>query len=257
MLEGDEKEKSAAEHSLITEATNYILLAAGVPHHFRPYIDCLIAVANGRFKFQASDKEIQAQAKFRRVEDNEKSKVNKQWAKDYRNNLYAWQVKNSFTLFDHKAGGIDKNNQKFKSTFTLYLPKYVEEVLDEAKKDILWGIRRSDAIKNAAQNLVSKFQAQPPLVTNKQSRKRIPPDRVETYLITVRTNLQMAEAIYKKWGDFKLQRDKEKLIDEIEKLLASIKARGFYDDPLDGYIFDLAENADDYKVAANRYDDTD
>lgn len=240
MSEMDEKDLRAEEHSYATDATSYILLAAGCPTKFRTFIDCLIGIADGNVEFEASDQEIAARAKGNK---NSSSKsASKGWARDRRRDLNKWQKENQFNIFNFIPGGRDEHTDTYiKTQYELYIIDYIKQVIADARANAyLWQSNKHKAIKLAAENFVRQLQSQVYTPTNPSRYKGDPYHVSRTRLRTAKTYIKQALDILQRF-DISLPRDDEAEINEIESLLDEIKKRGFVDDFFDLYYFDGSE----------------
>jgi hypothetical protein len=223
------------DFSFTTEAINQILVEANCPNKFRQYIDCLVGVANKSFEFEASDLDIAKRARGRI--DGTTKHADKGWARDKRRDLLEWQAMGNLKLIDYEPSDYDsKMGLRPKSLYKFHLLTYAEQVVNNAQKDTnSWNRDNSIAIQRAAQELVKEVLGQQ-VNTPKGPKYIDPPTEVKAKIRTARTNLQEAVRMLKKY-DFKLMRDDEILVGEIEALIEKIKDRGYVDDILDVKIF--------------------
>lgn len=235
MPEGKEKEKYGEDYSYVTDAINYILIAAECPQKFHNYIYCLIGIADGRPEFEASDSEVASRARGNIAKGYRNA--TKGWARDKRRDFVKWQDENKITFVDITPG--KKTADEYtKSTYKLYLPKYAEQVKDEAQKnEVEFKTDRATAIQQAANGLVAELRAKAGHTTKKKNRTWISPyDEVLRQLRAARTNLKFAVSVLKQ-NEFQLLRGDEDLIKAIELYIAEINKIGYVDDILNAMIF--------------------
>jgi hypothetical protein len=225
--------KQGERFSYTTEVINFILKAADCPSKFRPFLDILIGMAEGRVEFEASDAEVAG-----RYRGRGQMGATKQWASDKRKGLKEWQDQNGLQFVEYIHGGRDKD--KYISTsYKLYLPQYAEQVEAEARKnEIEWKENRDSAIFGAALDLIYKLQEDSRVTLKKKVSTKgfIPSHRVTQQLNTARTLLKQAEELLEKY-DFKPDANDKEIVEDIDKSITSIKERGFVENILDTIIF--------------------
>jgi hypothetical protein len=158
------------EFIYFTEAVNQILAAADCTEEVRSYVDFLIGASKGDFEFKASDDEVAKRA----ISKRERTAAGaRRWLKRKRDMLEEWQTKRGILFVDCNVGS--KNfvlNIKYKSVYRLYIVRYAEIVVEEAKNDSsTWDTSPFLAIENAAKQLVQKLQDNPANIIQKKPYK--------------------------------------------------------------------------------------
>jgi hypothetical protein len=226
--ETKEVDKTAHDLSSLVYVINQILAAADCPEKFRGYIDCLVGLSKGKYEFEAKDEDV---AKHTRPDKKGiKDDSAKRWVSRMRGELNDWQDKNGLVFIEGKPG--HKVGIMFiSSSYRLPLIKYAEQVIDEARKDILWRSNPQQAIRNAAQDLINKLN--PSRVQKSLKIKRRDYREVHRGLSAARTNLEKVMK-YLKDNDAGIHDSKTydghvKLIDELEQLIQELRGRiGYY-----------------------------
>lgn len=167
----DPFDDTTKEFIYFTEAVNRIFAAADCTEEVRSYVDFLIGASKGEFEFKASDDEVANRAVSKRERTSAGAR---RWLKRKRDMLEEWQTKRGILFVDCDVGS--KNfvlNIKYKSEYRLYIIRYAEIVVEEAKNDSsTWDTSPFLAIENAAKQLVQKLQDNPANIIQKKSYKQ-------------------------------------------------------------------------------------
>jgi hypothetical protein len=184
-----------------TDAINFILVAAGCPAKFRPFVDCVIGLAGDRADwFEAGDLEVGMRA---RADEEEFSIPGaKKWVQRWRKDFCKWQHKKNLALIECSPGGQDPTDgERYKSRYKVNLLMLAAEAVAEARTDPRWNKSPEHAIEDAAKDVLLRTPETPAYKPRFRAPKRDDDASLNRDIKTALTLLEDAARIKHKRGE--------------------------------------------------------